>query len=201
MVKSHWFWASGPRFESGRGYFSYKMIIKENKLTPEIIKRLKKEIFIYPTDTIYGIGCNATNTQLIRKIRKIKQRDEKPFSIIAPSKKWVLENFKVNEDLIDKYLPGPYTLLLEKKDINFLKEISNNKFVGVRIPDNTFTKILQELEIPIITTSVNLSGETFANSVKEINPIISKKVGIIIDSGILSGKPSILIKEGKEKRR
>ena len=177
------------------------MIIKEKNLTYRIIKRFKNEIFIYPTDTIYGIGCDATNHNLIKKIRKIKQRDKKPFSIIAPSKKWILNNFNVQKDLVDKYLPGPYTLLLEKKDLNFLKEVSDNKFIGVRIPKNSFAKILQKTEKPIITTSVNLSGEKFANSIDEINSLILKKVKIIIDVGTLSGKPSILIKDGKEINR
>ena len=173
------------------------MTVKESKLTPEIIKRLKNEIFIYPTDTIYGIGCDATNSDLVKKIREIKKRDKKPFSVIAPSKKWILDNFEVDKDLIGKYLPGLYTLLIKKKDINFLKEVSSNEFVGVRIPDNSFTKVLQKLDVPIVSTSVNLSGKPFANSIDEINPVISEKVDIIIDSGILSGKPSILIKNGK----
>ncbi len=173
------------------------MTVKESKLTPEIIKRLKNEIFIYPTDTIYGIGCDATNSDLVKKIREIKKRDKKPFSVIAPSKKWILDNFEVDKDLIGKYLPGHYTLLIKKKDINFLKEVSSNEFVGVRIPDNSFTKVLQKLDVPIVSTSVNLSGKPFANSIDEINPVISEKVDIIIDSGILSGKPSILIKNGK----
>ena len=103
--------------------------------------------------------------------------------------------------MVDKYLPGPYTLLLEKKDLNFLKEVSDNKFIGVRIPKNSFAKILQKTEKPIITTSVNLSGEKFANSIDEINSLILKKVKIIIDVGTLSGKPSILIKDGKEINR
>ena len=134
------------------------MVLKKESLTFKIINRLKKEIFIYPTDTIYGIGCDATNHNLIKKIRKIKQRDKKPFSIIAPSKKWILNNFEVQENFLNKYLPGPYTLLLKKKKKDFLKEVSENKFVGVRIPKNSFTKILQKTGKPIITTSVNLSG-------------------------------------------
>ena len=80
------------------------MIIKETALTPEIINKLKKEVFIYPTDTIYGIGCDATNSELVKQIRKIKQRDKKPLSVIAPSKKWILDNFKVKKDLINNLI-------------------------------------------------------------------------------------------------
>ena len=84
------------------------------------------KLFIYPTDTIYGIGCDATNKTAVAKIKKLKARDkDKPLSIIAPSKAWIKEKCIVDTDL-DKYLPGPYTLLLEKKDKNFLSHVSNN---------------------------------------------------------------------------
>ena len=177
------------------------MIIKENKITDKVIGKFKNEIFIYPTDTIYGLGCDATKKKLVEKIRKIKNRDNKPFSVIAPSVQWILNNFKVDKKLIKKYLPGPYTLLLEKKDRFFLSYISNNEFIGVRIPQCNFTKILQGLNVPIVTTSVNLSGENFANSVNEIDKRIFKIISIIVDGGKLSGKPSILIKKNQEVKR
>ena len=189
-----------PGSNPGRAIF-LKMIVKENELTNEIISRLKSEIFIYPTDTIYGIGCDALNENLVKEIREIKNRDEKPMSVIAPSVEWVLENFEVSKKLIEKYLPGPYTLLLKKKNIDFLKGASENELVGVRIPDCSFTSVLKGLEIPIITTSVNLSGEKPANEIKEIDKNIFGKVEIIIDNGKLRGKPSILVKDGKEFKR
>ena len=177
------------------------MIIKEKKLTKKVIEKLKTEVFIYPTDTIYGIGCDATNKNLVEKIRSIKQRENKPFSVIAPSVKWILSNFKVEKALIEKYFPGPYTLLLEKKKKKFLEGVSNNKFVGVRIPDCEFTVVLQSLKVPVVTTSVNLSGKAFANSIKEIDKNILDKVNFVIDAGKLSGKPSILIKRDQEIKR
>ena len=159
------------------------------------------QIFIYPTDTIYGIGCNATNKKLVDKIRKIKKRTTKPFSIIAPSKKWILENFEADKKLINKYLPGPYTLILKRKNPKFLKHISKNKFVGVRIPDCPFTKKLQKTGKPVITTSVNISGQPFATKISEIDKSIFKKVDKIFDVGELSGRPSTLVKQGKEIKR
>lgn len=177
------------------------MIIKEKEIKERIISRLKSEIFIYPTDTIYGIGCDALNENLVNGIREIKNRDEKPMSVIAPSVEWILENFEVPRELIEKYLPGPYTLLLKKKDESFLNGVSENKLVGVRIPDCSFTFILQNLNIPIVTTSVNLSGEKPANEIQEIDKNISDKIEIIIDNGKLSGSPSTLIKDGKEFKR
>ena len=92
------------------------MIIQLNEIKDSLISELIKSIFIYPTDTIYGIGCNAEESKLVEKIREIKNRDKKPFSIIAPSIKWILENCETTEKEISKYLPGPYTLILKKKN-------------------------------------------------------------------------------------
>ncbi|MBT4376080.1 threonylcarbamoyl-AMP synthase [archaeon] len=166
-----------------------------------MIEKLKTEIFIYPTDTIYGLGCDATNEKLVKELREIKNRDDKPLSVIAPSVKWIFDNFDVGLELLEKYLPGPYTLLLKKKDLNFLPWISNNELVGVRIPDCEFTQVLQETDVPIVTTSVNLASEPFATSVETIDPRIKEKVNLIIEGDELSGEPSTLIKDGKEFKR
>lgn len=95
------------------------MIIPLKDISLNLISRLKKEIFIYPTDTIYGIGCDAENKTLVKKIREIKNRDNGSFSVIAPSINWILENCETDKKQIKKYLPGPYTLILKKKRRNF----------------------------------------------------------------------------------
>ena len=177
------------------------MIIQSEKITKEIVSKLLNDIFIYPTDTIYGIGCDAENKKLVDKIREIKDRDEKPLSIIAPSKEYILKNFVTDRKEIDKYFPGQYTLILKKKQRDYLKHISDNEFVGVRIPAHPFTEIIQKLNKPIVTTSVNISGEKPANKIDEINPKILNQVFLIVDAGELSGIPSILIKNNKKIKR
>ena len=78
-------------------------------------------VFIYPTDTIYGLGCDATNEESVKKIKELKYRDkDKPMSVIAPSVDWIKEHCEVTDEMIEKYLPGPYTLLLKKKGVNLL---------------------------------------------------------------------------------
>lgn len=168
----------------------------------QIIQAIKQgKIFIYPTDTIYGIGCDATNKKAVGKIKKIKQRDKnKPLSVIAPSKKWIKDNLVVDIDL-NKYLPGPYTLILKKKDPKFLSHVSKGDNLGVRIPRHPLTKTIQKSGKPFITTSVNLAGEPFVTSVNEIPRKILDKVDIIIKGKKLSGKPSTLIINGKEVKR
>jgi L-threonylcarbamoyladenylate synthase len=171
-----------------------------------LIKNIKEgKIFIYPTDTIYGIGCDATNKEAVNKIRNIKQRDNKPFSIIAPSINWIKKNCIIDKGLeINKYLPGPYTIILKKKNKSFLSWVSKTDSLGIRIPDNGFCKKIQKTGIPFITTSVNLSKEPFAKSINEIKQEIKNKVDIIIKSeneSNLSGMPSTLIINGKEIKR
>ena len=168
----------------------------------ELTNKIKQgKIFIYPTDTIYGIGCDATNQEAVNKIKNIKSRDkDKPLSIIAPSIDWIKQNLIVDLDL-NKYLPGPYTIILKKKDPNFLSHISSTDSLGIRIPANELTKDIQKSGLPFITTSVNLSGESFATSIQEIPEEIKKQVDEIIDMGGLNGKPSTLIINGKEVKR
>jgi len=164
-------------------------------------KILQGKIFIYPTDTLYGLGCNALDKKAVLRIREIKKRDNKPFSVIAPSFGWINENLIVDINL-KKYLPGPYTIILKKKNPDFLNWVSNIETLGIRIPNHKFTKIIQQAGVPFITTSINFSGEKPAISLAEIPEEIKSQVDFIIKSKEkLSGKPSTLIIRGKELRR
>jgi len=159
------------------------------------IEAIKSKVLIYPTDTVYGIGCNAENEMLIDRIFSIKGRDKKkPMSVIAPDKKWILENCIVSKDILDKYLPGPYTLLLKKKDAGFLKyATAGASTIGVRIPAHRISKLVEEAGVPFITTSANISGEKSPKTLSEIPDEIKKAVDIMVDGGALSGIPSAIV--------
>lgn len=172
-------------------------IIKLKKVKEKaIIKAIRQgKIIIYPTDTIYGIGCDALNTDSVLRIRMIKGRDaEKPFSVIAQSKQWVYKNFEVNKAYIRK-LPGPFTFILRtKKEKLVSNHVTNNvNILAVRIPDHPFTKIIQKAKRPFISTSVNISGEPPITDINKIPKRILKQVDIIIDAGPLENRPSTLI--------
>ncbi len=109
----------------------------------DFVDEIKKgSVFVYPTDTIYGLGCDAGNSESVASIKKIKCREVgKPMSVIAPSVEWIKEHCDVADELIEKYLPGPYTLILKKKDVNFLRDVSAGDSLGVRIPDCEFKMI------------------------------------------------------------
>lgn len=164
----------------------------------ELQKRiLDGNVFIYPTDTIYGIGCDATNSDCVKKIREIKKRQEMPFSVIAPSKEWIIENCDVDKvamEWVDK-LPGPYTLILKLKNSDALsKHVNNGKdTIGVRIPNHWISKMVSELNTPVITTSTNLSGKEYMTSMDDLDPEIHSKVDFVLYEGEKQGKPSKIV--------
>lgn len=154
-------------------------------------------VFIYPTDTIYGIGANALNRESVRKIRKAKNRYKMPFSVIAPSKEWIKENCEVNKNIEKwlKKLPGPYTLILKLKNKDAVeKEVNKRlKTLGVRIPKHWTSSIAKELQIPIITTSANVAGKEFMTSLEELDSKIKNKTDFMINEGEIKGHPSTIV--------
>lgn len=159
--------------------------------------RLAKDIFIYPTDTIYGIGCDAKNAALVRQIREVKQSPDQPFSVISPSKDWIKDNLEFKpefDEWLDR-LPGPYTLIMNLKNKDCVSEDATafHDTLGVRIPDNWFTDIVKKAGVPIITTSVNIHGEPPLVSIKEIPENIKSLVDFAVDDGVIQGKPSTIV--------
>ena len=163
-------------------------------------KILDGAVFIYPTDTIYGIGCDAANDSAVKRIREIKQRDEKPFSIAVPSRAWIEENCEVNQTAIPylNKLPGPYTLLLKLKKNSVSKFVTNTGIVGVRIPDNWFAKVIAGLAMPIVSTSANITAQKHMSSMQNLHSDVANKVDFIIYEGEKSGSPSAIIDLTKE---
>jgi tRNA threonylcarbamoyl adenosine modification protein (Sua5/YciO/YrdC/YwlC family) len=166
-----------------------------------LIHKLKKSVFIYPTDTIYGIGCNATDKNLVQKIRDLKNNQNRPFSIIIP-KKEDIETYcnisKKNLQWLDK-LPGRYTFILDVKEDFFSENVNlGSGTIGIRYPDNWFTKIVEKMKVPIITTSANKSGENFMTSIEGLDNDIKMHVDFIIDDGEIDGQPSTIIDLTKE---
>lgn len=158
--------------------------------------KLKSTVFIYPTDTIYGIGCDATDTKLVQRIRKLK-KSRQPFSIIVPNKKWIVENCKMTKKAktwLDK-LPGPYTLIIPLTNKNCIASNVNmdKDTIGIRIPDNWFSEVASDLGVPIVTTSANVTGEDFMTSLENLKDEFKKGVDFVVYQGEIRGKPSTLV--------
>ena len=153
-------------------------------------------VFIHPTDTIYGIGCDATNKEAVRKIRDIKG-SKQPFSIIVPGKKWIEENCILHEhakEYLEK-LPGPYTLIFKLKNKDCIAPNVNFDFdtIGVRIPDHWFTETIGKIGNPCITTSANRSGGDFMTGEENLHPDVEKEIDFMIYEREKKGTPSTII--------
>ena len=128
--------------------------------TSQIIE--KGGVAVFPTDTVYGIGCNPYNVNSVKKIYEIKSREKiKALPVLAYSidivKKIVVID-KFTENILQKNWPGPLTLILELKDQKLKKSLNLQNKIAVRIPDSECTlKLLEKCEL-IVGTSANISG-------------------------------------------
>jgi tRNA threonylcarbamoyl adenosine modification protein (Sua5/YciO/YrdC/YwlC family) len=167
-----------------------KEILKDPVLQKQIITEMKRgAVFVYPTDTIYGIGCNANKSDSVSRIRKAKGSIA-PFSVIAPTKDWVEKNFKVKHPAYIDRLPGPYTMVMKKKRQVFLFWVGTRASIGVRIPDHPFQKLVKKSGVPFVSTSVNKSGHRYIRDTSEIPEEMKLFIDFIIDDGKLDNKPS-----------
>lgn len=170
-------------------------VLKKTDVRKKVVAGIRAgRIFVYPTDTIYGIGCNAEDAKAVDKIRNAKGREEsKVFSVIAPGKDWIRNHAnvgKANVDLIGKLLPGPYTMILDASSKSPKPVVSAEKSLGVRIPRHPFTGIVEEAGVPFVSTSVNLKGETPVTKITDIPGGMKGSVDIAIDAGTIEGTPS-----------
>lgn len=158
---------------------------------------LKGKIICFPTDTIYGVGALFNDIEAINKIYQLKQRDyNKPLAILTPNKdieKYIL-NFENVKEYINKYWPGPVTLIFKKSSLISDELTKYLDTVAFRMPSSKIAlKILNQFG-PMATTSVNISGEKELNSIKDIENKCSHLIDyLVIDDEKLSLKPSKVI--------
>jgi len=141
---------------------------------------------VYPTDTIYGLGVNIYDINAIKKVFNIKKRSfNKPLSICVSQISDInsvayLDKTKI--DFINEILPGPFTIILRKKEyISNLLTAGGGK-IGIRIPNNKICMELANL-FPVTTTSANLSGRKPSGSVNEVVEQLEDSVDLILDTG------------------
>ncbi len=158
-------------------------------------------IIVFPTDTVYGVGCDPFNKKSVDKIYKIKNRPKsKSFPILVYSMKEAKQIADFDSDsqrLAEKFWPGPLTLILKLKDSKIKKSLDVDEKIAIRIPNN---KCLLELLSTckfLIGTSANISGqESFTNS-EECYKSLSD-FDVFLDGGNLEGKGESTILEIKD---
>lgn len=155
-------------------------------------------VIAYPTDTTYGIGCSIFNKKGIERIYRLKQREhKKPFSFICPSLSEVSRYANISNTafkILKRYLPGPYTFVLEAtREVPDLL-LTRQKTVGIRIPDNRIClEIVRMLGNPVITTSANLAGEEPVGDPDLIDINFGTQLELIVDGGMLTTDVSSVV--------
>ncbi len=155
-------------------------------------------VIIYPTDTIYGFGCDITNAQAVNRIIKIKGRDpKKPLSFVCAdlthiSRYAMVSNFAYR--ILKRYLPGPYTFVLPASRETPRGLRHRGRTVGIRIPDHPVPlALVAELGNPILSTSANRSDAEVITDPDALNQALGKEVDLILACGTLPVLPSSVI--------
>ena len=194
--------------------------IYEDKPNEAAIARVVKVLqdgglVIYPTDTVYGLGCDITNTKALERIAKIKgvKLEKANFSFICHDlsnlSDYVKQIDTATFKLLKKSLPGPYTFILPGNS-NLPKEFKKKTTVGIRIPDNSITlEIVRQLGNPIVSTSIYDEDEVieYTTDPELIFEKWQNLVDMVIDGGYgdnvgstiidLSGDEPMVVREGK----
>jgi tRNA threonylcarbamoyl adenosine modification protein (Sua5/YciO/YrdC/YwlC family) len=169
------------------------------RLIVQVAEILKQGgVIAYPTDTTYGIGSSIFSKRGIDRIYQLKHREKKkPFSFICADLSEVARYAKVSNyafKILKRFLPGPYTFVLDASSIVPDLLTTKQKTVGIRIPANRIClAIVTELGHPIVTTSANLSGEEPIGDPLYIEDVLGKQLDIVIDGGVLSPDVSSVI--------
>jgi tRNA threonylcarbamoyl adenosine modification protein (Sua5/YciO/YrdC/YwlC family) len=168
----------------------------------KVVRVLKEGgLVIYPTDTVYGLGCDITNSKALERIAKIKgiKLEKANFSFICHDLSNLSDYVKQIDTptfkILKRTLPGPYTFILPGNN-NLPKEFKKKKTVGIRVPDNNIVlEIVKQLGNPIVSTSIHDDDEVLEYSTDP--ELIFEKwqnlVDVVVDGGYGDNQPSTII--------
>jgi len=171
----------------------------QKRLIRKVVDVLKKGGVIgYPTDTIYGVGCDLFNPEAIKKIHRLKRTDaNKPLSFICSDLKDISRYAYVSNyayKTMKRLLPGAYTFILKATKLVPKIALTKQKTVGIRIPDNKIClALVKELGHPIISTSVYKPDESLYNDPNEIEVRFGKQLDLVIDGEVIVAEHSSII--------
>ena len=181
------------------------MILSINSENPQLrlikkaVEVLKEGgIIVYPTDTVYGMGCDLFNKQAIERIYEIKRRNKKePLSFICADLKDISNYALVSNyayRTLRRLLPGAYTFVLEASRLVPKILLTKRRTVGIRVPDNKIClALVGELGHPLINTSAKLEQDEILSDPFEIEKKFKKLVDLVIDGGPLASDQSSVI--------
>lgn len=167
----------------------WRQVINQKELQ-ECVTCLKKNgVIVFPTETVYGIGANALEESAVNKIYQAKNRaSDNPLIVHVSDKEMIKQVAKdISEQeqmLIDAFMPGPFTLIVHKKDCVPHNVSAGLDTIGIRMPENRIAhKLIQEAGIPIAAPSANISGRPSGTNMQDIIEELQDRVDILIDGG------------------
>lgn len=179
------------------------MLKEEVQKALEVLK--KGGIILYPTDTVWGIGCDATNASAVDRIYELKKRNDKKSMIVLVDKldnvsKYVKKVPEVAWDLLE-VADKPLTLILPEARGVAENLVPEEKTIGIRVADHDFCKqLIYKLGRPLVSTSANISGEPSPKTFSEISNVIKDGVDMVVGTsfeGKPTRKPSSIIQLGE----
>ena len=181
------------------------MILQINPLHPQprriarVAEILRADgVIVYPTDTVYGLGCDMNSKKSLSRVRRIKRMDEKrPLTFVFSDLKQISHYAQVTDAtyrVLLRFLPGPYTFVLKATRLVPRIVLTKRQEVGIRIPDNRICQALVEaLGNPILSSSVRLPDDQLMDDPKEIDRSYKDQVDLVIDGGIFFPEPSSIV--------
>lgn len=181
------------------------MILQINPVNPQsrhiskVVDILKRDgVIAYPTDTVYGLGCDIASRKALERVRKIKKMDNKRhLSFVFSDLKTISLYAQVTDNdykLLRRYLPGAYTFILKATRLVPRIVLTKKQEVGIRIPDNRICQaLLAELGNPILSSSVRLPDDQLLDDPREIERIYRGQIDLVIDGGVFFPQPSTVI--------
>lgn len=170
------------------------------RLIAQVVEVLQRGGVIgYPTDTMYGIGCDIFNQKAVKRVYQIKRRPkDKPFSFMCASLTNISAYGHVGNTayrLMRKNLPGPYTFVLSGTKVVPKIMLTRQKTVGIRVPDNVICQaIIEALGNPVLNTSAAVADdETPVRTALDVDDLFGRQVDLIVDGGDILPEPSTVV--------
>ena len=165
----------------------------------------KGGVILYPTDTVWGIGCDATNAEAVDKVYSLKKRNEEKALICLVSDFRMLEQYieevpEVAYDILN-HSNKPTTIVYDKPVRVADNLVGSDETLGIRVTKDKFCEqLIRKLRKPLVSTSANISGEETPQSFSQISPEILKGVDYVVNlhQSKVTAKPSAIIKLGND---
>jgi L-threonylcarbamoyladenylate synthase len=155
------------------------------------------ELVVYPTETVYGLGADALDEESIERVFEAKRRArDKPISLAVPDVDAALEYVRATdreERFMREFLPGPVTVLCEKREEVPDALTGGRSRVGIRVPDHEVALALLGETAPVTATSANVSGRPSATRVADVDDEIREAAAVVVDGGETGGTGSTVV--------